>query len=214
MIFDRNRRVRGAVRRLLPVAAALAAAPAIGAASVAGDPAQLIVQQDELPGEFALVQGGQQPGGSYVMVFMRPEVLASPNLPDGALLGVMASLELLEDEVSASRSFAESGSAGALRESAARSGIEPRSVDKLAPGIEGADEALAFRMGYRLQGVDVIEYRYRLRLANAVAGLIVSGRAGAQGQEPAELASQARTVARRQLSRLSAARAVSEADEK
>ena len=169
----------------------------------------LVVQPSDLPVPFALSGGDHLPSGGYGGLYFRPEILMESELPSGGLLGVMTSVELLPGHVQAEREFSAKNSAASIRASVGDGGGGPaQEIDSTAleAVVDGADDAALFRVDYVLNGVRVVDYRYALRVENAVASLVVSGRTGSGGAEPAELESQAREIARRQAVRLLAAR--------
>lgn len=176
------------------------------AGAVHGELAELIVQDVDLPVAFALANGQPDGADGYAALFFRPEVLAAPELPAGDLLGVMAHLELAADADAAAARFEERRDAGAIRAAMGETAEELLDTRELEPEVAEADAAVLFRVEYELEGVYLIEYRFSLRVANAVAGLVISGRAGAGGAEPAALARQARRIATRQAARLAGSR--------
>jgi hypothetical protein len=193
------------------MAAALAAPsepPGGGEGPMGDDPKALVVQNEDLPVTFALSNGDYKGDRSYLSIFFRPEVLAPEELPEGDLLGVIASVELLDDATEAAKRFGDNKTAEAIRTSMGQSTAvaNPRAIRSLETKLSGADDAVLFRVEYELSGVNVVEYRYRLLSSNAIANLIVSGRAGTGGAEPASLASQAQRIADRQAWRLSSRR--------
>jgi|GEM_PF-5715061 len=185
----------------------LAASPAPSAApQVRASPESLVVRQEDLPVPFAISGGDDQPGGEYVTIFFRPEILEPPELAEGDLMGVIAAVDVAASPQAAHETFASRTTADSLGEGPTASGAVLTSEQELEARLMGVDEALLFRVEYLLQGVHVIEYRYRLRIANAVANVLISGRAGRGGTEPEGLADQARRIAERQAIRLATAR--------
>lgn len=171
----------------------------------ATSPAQaLVLQSEDLPGTFAIAGGDHLPTGGYLAVFLRPSVLASTS-PEGALLGVMASVELETGSEDAHTAFLENAEPTSIRRAIGQEarGEPIGAVQTLGDNpVESAQESVAFRLEYRLAGVHVVEYRFRLRMGRAVANVIISGRTGSDGQEPAALENQARSIASRQAQRL------------
>ena len=176
-------------------------------AAVAGSPTELIVQPDDLPLPFPLAQSDEPRPGNASALYFRPDVLMADTVPAGDLLGVMANLVLLPSPLAAADSFATAAAEpDDVERDLAGKADGAVAVTPLGPAaVAGADKTSALRVAYRMQGVDVVEYRYRLLVANAVASLIVTGRAGDSGDEPAALAEQAATIAANQVRRLRSA---------
>ncbi len=191
------------VAGLFLVLIVFAVLPALASGSAAAD---LVIDRSDLPVSFAA--GGVQPtANGQVALFLRPEVLAEAKLPAGDLLGVMAAVEVTGSSEEAGRRFAESDDAASISQSIG-GGLSASSlsgVRRLTPTLEGVDGALLFRVEYELAGVAVVEYRYRLWVGKAVANLLINGRPGTDGGEPAQLMEQARQVAERQAERLTQA---------
>ena len=115
-------------------------------------------------------------------------------------------IELAADASEASARFSQNQDPAAIGSSIPVEG-EQRMLGSLRLTADeiGADEGLVFRVESEIQSYRVIEYRYRLRLANAVANLAVSGRAVGGDGEPPSLRDDAREIALRQVARLASA---------
>lgn len=177
-------------------------------ALVTGALEELIVQAEDLPLTFSMAGSNAEGPSEHAAIYFRPEILAAPEMPRGAVLGVMAHLEVGADAASATERFAENRTAEAIRSTLDESESAEQVLDvrELPAGVAGTDEAIAFRVEYELQGVHLVEYRYRLRVANAIVNLMVSGRTSDKGAEPPGLAQQASRIAERQASRLASNR--------
>ncbi len=177
---------------------------------VQGDPKSLVVQRDDLPGEFAMVGGESKGTGEFAQIYFNPQAYLATNDASTGLLGVIVSLTLLDDLQAARARFVAQGGLDtnsvlqAVRSSAP--GAVPRGVAPYSVTVPGTDRVLAFRVHYVLQETEVYEYRVRIIVANALVNLIISARATADGAQPANLEQQARTIVDRQVARLTAAR--------
>lgn len=196
-----------------PTSIAYPAAPGAGPEQpvvlVRGDPDSLIVQRHELPTELVMA-GGESKGPNEVsQVYFNPQAFLAADGAEPELLGVIANLTLFDDARAADDGFEAQGGldTGSVLQHirAATPGAVPRSVEPYRATVSGTDRLLSFRVHYELQGMGVYEYRYRVRVANAIGNLIMSARATAQGEEPAGLEQQARTIVERQVARLNAA---------
>lgn len=177
---------------------------------VVGDPKSLIVQAEDLPVRFAM-SGGEAPrDGTYSHVYFNPEALLAAPDAEEKLLGVIVNLTLFGGEAEADQGFTDQGgldkAAVLANVSVATPGAIAKSAEPYAFTSEKTDRVVAFRVRYALQGTEVVEYRLRLRVANAVANLIISSRLTADGAEPPTLAVRVRDIADRQLQRLESAR--------
>lgn len=173
------------------------------AAADGQDASSRVLQASDLPGTFAMAGGDALPSGGYAAVFMRPQILMAPSLPDGALLGVISGVEPEADEEAAHREFLAKADAASIRDTLGPSTpVASETVEALSSEVAGADESVTFRLRYELQGVQLVEYRFRLRVGSWVSSLIVTGRAGSRGQEPAALRRQAQELVDRQAERL------------
>ena len=170
---------------------------------------KLVVQAEDMPLTFSMAGSNAEGPSEHAAIFFRPEVLAAPTMPTGSILGVMAHLALDADAGTAAERFGENRTAEAIRVSlgdGSEGAENVLDVRELAADVAGTDEVIAFRVEYELQGVHLVEYRYRLRVANAIVNLLVSGRVSEKGAEPGSLAEQASRIAERQASRLASSR--------
>lgn len=177
---------------------------------VVGDPKSLVVQAEDLPVRFAM-SGGEAPrDGTYSHVYFNPEALLAEGGAEEKLLGVIVNLTLFDGATEADQGFTDQGgldkAAVLANVSVATPGAVAKSAEPYAFTSEKAGRVVAFRVRYALQGTEVVEYRLRFRVANAVANLIISSRLTADGAEPPTFAARVRDIAGRQLQRLESAR--------
>ncbi len=177
---------------------------------VRGDPRLLVVQNEDLPSQLAVGGGEYQGSNEFSQVYFNPQAYLSGTTPNAGIMGVIVNLSLLDDTVAANTSFTARGGldpAAVMNDiRAAAPSALPRAVEPHAVTAADADRILAFRVRYSLQGTDVCEYRYRMRVGNAVCNLIISARATADGAEPADFERRARAILDRQIARLVEAR--------
>lgn len=180
------------------------------AGRVTGDPKSLVVQSDELPGEFAIVGGESKGAGEFAQIYFNPQAYLATNDTRAGLLGVIVNLILLDDLQAARARFVAQGGldTNSVLEDVRSStpGAVPREVTPYSVTVPGTDRVLAFRVRYVLQGTEVYEYRVRIIVGNALVNLIISALATADGAQPANFEQQARTIVERQVARLTAAR--------
>ena len=177
---------------------------------VKGDPKSLVVQRDELPGEFTMVAGESKGAGEFAQVYFNPQAFLATNDASAGLLGVIVNLTLLDDLQAARARFVAQGgldSNSVLQDvRSSTPGAVPKEVAPYSVTVPGTDRVLAFRVHYVLQETEVYEYRFRIIVGNALVNLIISGRATADAEQPANLERHARTIVDRQVARLTAAR--------
>lgn len=177
---------------------------------VRGDPRLLVVQNEDLPSQLVVGGGEYQSSNEFSQVYFNPQAYISGTTTNAELMGVIVNLSLLDDAVSANTSFTARGGLdpAAVMDDirAAAPSALPRAVEPYAVTAADADRVLAFRVRYSLQGIDVCEYRYRVRVGNAVCNLIISARATAEGTEPAGFEGRAQAILDRQVARLVQAR--------
>lgn len=177
---------------------------------ISGNPRNLVLQGDDLPVRFAMSGGKPRGTHAYSHVYFNPEALLAPPGAEEKLLGVIVSLTLFPSATEADEAFTAQGgldeTAVLANVAVATPGAIAKSAAPYAITPENADRVLAFRVRYVLQDTDVVEYRLRLRVANAVANLIISSRITANGEEPATLIARVRHLTDRQLQRLESAR--------
>lgn len=177
---------------------------------VRGDPKDLVIQQQDLPGQFVLGGGEAKGAGEYSRVFVNPQAYLSRGQGNVGLLGVIANLSLLDEPGAAVAQFAAQGGLDAesvlenIRN--ATPGAVSQSVTPYDAQVAGADRVLAFRVHCILQGAPVYEYRYRVLVGNAVSNLIISALASEAGTEPTSLKQQSDAIVERQVARLEASR--------
>ena len=176
---------------------------------VKGDLKSLVIQRDELPGEFSIVGGEPKGANEFAQVYFNPEALLATGAADPGLLGVIVDLMILEDGKSAQARFTTQGGldpSAVLQDiRSSTPGAIPRRAEPYAVSLPNTDRILAFHVHYVLQGTDVYEYRFRIIVGNAIANLIISARALGDGSESASLEKHARLIVERQVARLIAA---------
>lgn len=175
-----------------------------------GDPRLLVVQSEDLPSQLSLGGGEYQSSNEFSQVYFNPQADLSETAANAGVMGVIVNLSLFDDAVAANTSFEAQGGLDATGvmddiRAGAPSAL-PRAVELHAVTAADADRVLGFRVRYSLQGTDVCEYRYRVRVGNAVCSLIISARATAEGGEPAEFERRAQAILDRQIARLVEAR--------
>jgi len=192
---------------LPPTATPLPSPPPL---AVRGDPKALVVQPDDLPAGLELVGGQYDAPNDYTVVYFDAAALVTENPLRMTVLGVVANVVVLADAERAAEALA---SMGELDEDAIAAGIagtsgEVRvySVRAYADRIEGADAFEAMRVHYAIGGVDVVAYHYRMVVDNALAGLVITSRAGSAGSDPPGFRDRVREIAARQVARLVKAR--------
>lgn len=177
---------------------------------VKGDPKSLVVQRDELPGEFALVGGESKGAGEFAQLYFNPQALVASDDTNEGLLGVIVNLTLLDDLQAARARFVAQGgldTSSVLQDvRSSTPGAVPREVTPYPMTVSGTDRVIAFQVHYVLQGTEVYEYRVRIIVGNALVNLIISARATTDGVQPATLERHARAIVDRQVARLTAAR--------
>jgi len=183
-----------------------AAVPAPGGAPSSAA-ARLALQEEDLPGTFGVKGGRDLSDHEHVALFLKPEVVAVPDLPEGGLYGVMAGVAVHPDVASAQQAFV---AAGGLSAAAVRADLEAKaqgvdSVSGVPLKVPGADDSVTFLSRYVLQGVPTVEYRTRALAGTAVVNVVISARATGAGAEPPELLGQVQHVLARQLARVAAA---------
>ena len=68
--------------------------------------------------------------------------------------------------------------------------------------VSGTDAVAAYRVEYMVGITPIIEYRYRWRMGNVVAGVIVTARVTTIREEPTTLSERAKAIAERQVVRI------------
>ena len=192
----------------LPAAAAPPSPP-----QVEGEPATLLIDLAGLPPGFREAGRGPGPGGAAAALFMRPAALGGADDSPARIMGLKARLSVhagREEARAAMRGESpltletirrDLGSVGAP----GAGGILLRELEALSARVEEADELVGFRVAYRVEPLELVEYRFRLRVSNAVADLFVTGRASEEGVEPAALRAACLELVRLQADRLAAA---------
>ncbi len=175
--------------------------------AVTGQAENLILLLADLPGGFQLA-GEDRPGGNeYSVIYLRPEALAQSS-PAG-LIGVIVNLSIHADVETAREEFAAQGmDADSIKQdvqetSGSAGGVE---VQPHTASVAGADEAVAFQVRYAIGPTRLLEYRYRMRVGNAIVNLIVTAPAPATGDEPASFREQAQALAEQQVKRINDSR--------
>jgi hypothetical protein len=170
----------------------------------------LVLQAEDLPPALEYI-GGQHDGpNDYTVVYFDAAGLTVENPLRMGVLGVVANLAIYPDVAGAERAYA---SLGMLDEEAIAQGIADTagevsvySVRAHADQIEGADRLEAVRVHYAIGGVGVVAYHYRIRVTNAVSGVIVTSRVAASGDDPPGQRERVHEIAARQVARLVEAR--------
>lgn len=178
---------------------------------VGGQPRELIIQAADLPAGFQQAADESKAINQYSVVYIRPQAMAGPISGGFALLGVIANIGLYPNE------------ATAQSESTSQGGLDPKSIEadikQASPNVkeinvqhvedmavQGADQVLAYEVRYIVDPTPLLDERYRVRVGNVVANLIVSARADAGGQVPPEFRSAAAQLLEKQVQRLNKAR--------
>jgi hypothetical protein len=194
----------------LPATATPLPSPSPPPLAVRGDPKFLVVQPDDLPAGLELVGGQYDAPNDYTVVYFDAAALVAENPLRMTVLGVVANVVILPDAERAAEALA---SMGELDEDAIAAGIAGTSgevsvysVRAYADRIEGADAVEAVRVHYAIGGVDVVAHHYRMVVDNALAGLVITSRAGSAGSDPPGFRDRAREIAARQVARLIGAR--------
>jgi len=173
---------------------------------VRGVPKALIVQLADLASEFAVNRGEPDGPLSYTHIFFNPKALLTGEEASDGLIGVIANLGVYGDSALAITNFTEMGGLDPQSVTSeilkAQPGSKPRTVELIADEIDGVDRLVAFHVVYEIEDTLVYEYRYRLRVTNALSNLIITSRALADGSEPPGLRSEAHRIAARQVARL------------
>jgi hypothetical protein len=187
-----------------------AAAKAPSPALVDGEPGALLLGEADLPPGFRRSGSAPAPGGGAAALYLRPAALGGADTSAARLMGVKAGLRLHPGPAEA-RGWMR-GKAALTPESirrdvlgadaAARSPVVLHDVMPLVLGVEESEETVAFRVAYRVEPLELVEYRVRVRVANAVADLFVTGRAAEDGAEPEALLPAVMDLARVQAGRL------------
>ena len=153
-----------------------------------GDPKSLVVQLDELPGEFTMVAGESKGAGEFAQVYFNPQAFLATIDASAGLLGVIVNLMLLDDLQAARARFVAQGgldSNSVLQDvRSSTPGAVPKEVAPYSVTVPGTDRVLAFRVHYVLQETEVYEYRFRIIVGNALVNLIISGRAPPMRSNP------------------------------
>ncbi len=171
--------------------------------AVTGQPQDLIIQLEDLPSGFVMAGEEGSSGNGYSRIYLQPEALQPSSSAN--LVGVIANFNLAPDMATAREQFsaqpmdiatiaqdvqATMGSAGNVE-------VQPETVS-----VPGADAVAAFRVRYAIGGTPLLEYRYRLRVGNALVNLIVTATEG----EEANVREQALGLVQKQVERINAAR--------
>ena len=177
---------------------------------VKGDLKTLVVQRDELPGEFSIAGGEPKGAREFAQIYFNPQAFEATDADNAGVLGVIINLTLLDDLKAAHAKFVAQGGLepNSVRQDVRSStpGAVPRHVAPYSMSVPGTDRVLAFHVQYVLQETEVHEYRIRMIVGNALVNLIISARATADGGQPADFEQHARTIVNRQAARLTAAR--------
>ena len=174
---------------------------------VTGQAENLILLLADLPGGFQLA-GEDRPGGNeYSVIYLRPEALAQSS--SAGLIGVIVNLSIHADAAGAREEFAAQGmNADSIKQDVQETSGNASGVD-VQPhmaSVAGADEVVAFQVRYAIGPTRLLEYRYRMRVGNAVVSLIVTAPAPATDAEPASLREQAQALAEQQVKRINDSR--------
>ena len=170
----------------------------------------LVLQAEDLPPALAHV-GGQHDGpNDYTVVYFDAAALTVENPLRMGVLGVVANLVIYPGVEEAARAYE---AMGPIDEETVAQGIADTSgevtvysVRALTDPIDGADRVEVVRVHYAIGGVGVVAYHYRILVANASSGVIVTSRATASGDDPPGQRDRAHEIAARQVARLIAAR--------
>jgi hypothetical protein len=200
----------GATDTALPATATPIPSPSPPPLAVRGDPKALVVQPDDLPADLELVGGQYDAPNDYTVVYFDSAALVAENPLRMTVVGVVANVVVLTDAGHALEALA---AMGELDEDAIGAGIAATSdevsvysVRAYSDQIEGADVVEALRVYYAIGGVNVVAYHYRMVVDNALAGLVITSRAGSSGSDPPGFRERAHAIGARQVARLMDAR--------
>jgi len=176
---------------------------------IQGNPRDLVLQPEDLPGRFAISKGDHGQVGEYSHVYFNPQALTDPSAAGQEILGVIVNLTLLQDSLAAHQRFTDQGG---LDVNSVTSSIQaqqpqatPLQVQEYSIELPGTSRVLGFRLHYVAEGAHVYEYRCRFVLGNALCNLIISSGADQKEQEPEQFAQTARAIIDRQMMRLRSA---------
>jgi hypothetical protein len=146
----------------------------------------------------------------YSVLYFRPAALTSDDPSRPGLLGVTVNLGIYDTATKARMQFASQGHldvdsiAGTVVE--ASEDAKLIRVDSIDVELQGTDLVVAFRAHYSIGTTQLVDYRYRFLVDNALANVIVTARVTGTGQEPDEFRERALEIAERQIAYLNEAR--------
>ena len=191
----------------LPTPTPTVAPPTPTLPPVTGQAENLILLFEDLPGGFQLA-GEDRPGGNaYSVIYLRPEALTQSS--SAGLIGVIVNLSIHADAAAAQEEFAAQGmNADSIKQDVQETSGNASGVDVLphTASVAGADEVVVFRVRYAIGPTRLLEYRYRMRVGNAVVSLIVTAPAPETGVEPDSIREQAQALAEQQVRRINDSR--------
>lgn len=168
-------------------------------------PDSLVVKAEDLPGTFTINHGESSATNEYSHVFFNPYALLDGEQRDYGLLGIIVHIKLMDSLVDARQEFIDQGGfdievvKADIRK--ATPDAKPISINPYSLSLDDADQVVAYRVHYLLQGVYVFEYRCRMMVRNRIANLIISAR-GTVDIEPPELQKQAEKIFKKQRDQL------------
>ena len=165
-----------------------------------------LLQTAEVPLNLTLVAIDDSDTQSPSIIFLDPGAAQEPGPFAGIITAIVSSVAQESDNLAAQRLFVSQGSlsAGAVVDDilAAQAGADDVRAEELAARMRDVDQQLVYRVTYLLDGLGYHEYRFRVRVDNRVANVIITSRSLASGGEPQTLRAESLDVAERQVARM------------
>ena len=179
-------------------------------AGIREDPQRLTLIQTDLPDGFRRVDNTTLHSGHNAVLFMNPEAVKAGSGQD--VLGVVDEITIYEDDADARDAFENdlrTTEADIANDVAGAENVDGDSIRVAAyePALDGADLQRAFKVSYQLGDQKIYEYRYQFMVSNAIANVIVTTRAQANGGESEDARAQADAIAQAQVNKLNDYRA-------
>ncbi len=179
-------------------------------AGIREDPQRLTLIQTDLPAGFRKVDNTSLHSGHNAVLFMNPEAVKAGSGQD--VLGVVDEITIYEDDADARDAFENdlrTTEADIANDVAGAENVDGDSIRVAAyePALDGADLQRAFKVSYQLGDQKIYEYRYQFMVSNAIANVIVTTRAQANGGESEDARAQADAIAQAQVDKLNDYRA-------
>jgi hypothetical protein len=170
----------------------------------------LIVQITDLPQGFQNAAQEAQSSSEYSVVYLRPEAVTASVASGASPLGVIANVHILGDDGAAVEQLRTQGTMDSASIEADIKSTSPNVKDvEVRPAdvqLAGTDDVVAVSAYYTIEPTHLLDYRYRIRVGNALVNLIVTAQIAETNADVPEFRELAHQIAQKQAERLNQAR--------